>query len=246
MLRPAGERSALADVLLVSAMVSVLAISKNSVRIRFMMLLDSVERESWPPVSSNDHEGLLLDGANAAGLSGAACLPGADVMAVTPVVGWYNIGERSAVAFRIELHAVTDRGTELRWIHQDTGHGARGDVHCVIDGPASVGVASQIAGQEAEPLLAAHRRRSNSGIQPQQISHRARIARTAARTNRRDILAENQQVSPRIRGHRNADGAEDSRQHRIQEEVSKLRVVLRFIHAEAILGTGTDDEFIDE
>src|SRR5437867_7833196 len=156
MLRPAGERSALADVLLVSAMVSVLAISKNSVRIRFMMLLDSVERESWPPVSSNDHEGWLLDRANAAGLSGAAWLPGADVMAVTPVVGWHNIGERRAIAFRIELHAVTDQGTELHRIHQDAGHGARGDVHRVIDGPASAGVASQIARQASPPLLAAH------------------------------------------------------------------------------------------
>jgi len=38
-------------------MVSVVAISKNSARIRFMTLLDSVERESWPPVPSSGHEG---------------------------------------------------------------------------------------------------------------------------------------------------------------------------------------------
>src|SRR5207244_9555126 len=67
---------------------------------------------------------------------------------------------------------------------------------------------------------------SNLGIQPQQVSHRSRIVWTTARTNRRDVLAENQQVGPRIRRHRNADRAEDSRQHRIEEEIRKLRVVL--------------------
>src|SRR5438094_5037014 len=167
-------------------------------------------------------------------------------MAVTPVVGRYNIRERRAIAFRIELHAVTDHGTELHRIHQDAGHGARGDVHRVIDGPASVGVASQIARQESQPLLAAHRSRSNPGIQPQQVSHRARIARTAARTDRCDVLAEDQQVGPWIRRYRNTDGAEDSRQYGIEEETRKLRVVLRLIHTEAVFGTSPDDELVDE
>src|ERR1700747_1409256 len=67
----------------------------------------------------------LLPGADAAGLSGAACLSGPNVVAVTSVVGRHNIWERCTIAFRIELNAVTDQGAELHRIHKDAGHGTR-------------------------------------------------------------------------------------------------------------------------
>src|SRR5205814_8586023 len=87
---------------------------------------------------------------------------------------------------------------------------------------------------------------SNPGSRPREVSHRARIARTAARTDRCDVLAEDQEVGAWMRGYRNTDGDEDSRQYGIEEETRKLRVVLRLIHAEAVFGTSPDDELVDE
>ena len=65
----------------------------------------------------------LLHGANAAGLSGAACLPGTGVNAVASTVSRHYVGEGVVEAFRFSVDSVTKRQSVLRGIDEDTFDG---------------------------------------------------------------------------------------------------------------------------
>jgi hypothetical protein len=105
----------------------------------------------------------------------------------------------------------------------------------------------KIACQETETLLAAHRSRGDASVQPQKISDRACVVRTASRTYRSHVLDEREQVSARRRRNRNVkDRREQVRQQWIKEEVGELAIVLRIGDAEQVFGTGSNDQFVDQ
>ena len=70
-----------------------------------------------------------------------------------PLLAGSHVWERGAVAFRIQLYSITDRGAVLRAVHKNAGDSAGCDVDNVIDWTASVRETSEIAGQKSQALL---------------------------------------------------------------------------------------------
>lgn len=90
-------------------------------------------------------------------MPGAACLSGSSVGAVAPTVGGHNVGERIVEAFGFGVYAIAERQPVLGGIHQNAFDGSQRDVKHIVYRSTSVGIASRVAGDEAEPQLTAHR-----------------------------------------------------------------------------------------
>src|SRR5262249_21930838 len=103
-----------------------------------------------------------------------------------------------------------------------------------------------IPGEEAEAFSTSRRGWRNTRIQTKEIGYRPGILRTAPGTNWSRVDYQRQEVRARGPWNRNANRAEYSREQWIEEEVRKLCIVLRIIHAEAVFGSCPDDEFIDQ
>ena len=154
--------------------------------------------------SHDGHKVCLLHGADAAGLSGAACLSGSSVGAVASIIGRHYVGEGIVEAFRFCVCTPSPSANPYFVGSTRMPSTARSrDVKHIVDRSASVGIASLIAGDEAKPQLAADRSWWNARVQPQQIGDRSRILGPAPRTDRSLVLHENQQVSARIGCNRN-------------------------------------------
>jgi hypothetical protein len=71
-------------------------------------------------------------------LSAATLLSRAYMVAVAPVVGGQNVGERGCESAILCVHAIADSGTELNGIHENSRYCAGGDIDDIIDGPAAL------------------------------------------------------------------------------------------------------------
>src|SRR5215469_5093427 len=142
----------------------------------------------------------LLHWANAMRLSRATRLARAGMVAVASTVGGLHIGKCCLKPVTLGVDPVPHRGAILLRIREDPDDSARSDVHHVVDRSAPLRESGQIASQEAETLLASYGSRRNTGVQPQQVSNRACIARAAPRANWSHILDKREQVSTRRRG----------------------------------------------
>src|ERR1700752_4977730 len=108
--------------------------------------------------------------------------------AVASTVGWHHIGKGIVEAFGFRIYAISKRQPELRGIHQDAFDCSERDVKHVVYRSTSVGVASHVAGDEAEPFLTADRSCWNTRIEPQKIGYGSRIFWPATRTDGRLVL----------------------------------------------------------
>ena len=117
------------------------------------------------------------------------------MVAVASAVGGANVRERHLKTVTLGVDAVADRRTIFHGIRKDADDCPRRNVHYVVHRSTPLRKSSQIAGQEAESLLAAHRSRGNTGIQSKQVSDGTGIARRASRTDRRHVLHQREQIS---------------------------------------------------
>ena len=136
----------------------------------------------------------LLDGTDPVRLTGTTLLPWSDVVTVASAVCGKHIRKGGAVSFRIQLNAVANRCAETRGIKKNAGHGSCRNVDDIIDKAPSVGITGDIASQKAQTLLLGNGSGSDPRVQAQQIGNWTSILRSAARTNRRHVLHERQQV----------------------------------------------------
>ena len=93
---------------------------------------------------------------------------------------------------------------------------------------------------------AGHRRWGNSCVQAKQVSNRPSVACAAAGADGWLILRQDQQVGAGCRSNWNPERRENVRQQRIENEVGELFIVLGIVHAEAVLRSGSDDQFVDQ
>ena len=149
------------------------------------------------------HKAGLLHRANAIGLTSTTHLAGTGVVAVATAVGGRHIREGSAVTIFVTCSHHRRSRAELLGVCQNAGHGAGGNINDVVDRAPALREASQVSRQKAETLLASDWSRRNAGIQPQQISNRSGVFRTAARANRSHVLDQRQEISARRRGNWN-------------------------------------------
>jgi hypothetical protein len=96
--------------------------------------------------------------------------------AVASTVSRHYVGERIVEAFGFCVYAISERQPELRGIHEDAFDSSERDVKNIVYRSASVGIASHVAGDEAEPLLTADGSWWNARIESQKVSYRSRIA----------------------------------------------------------------------
>src|SRR5208282_3614141 len=209
MLCSAGESSVLAAPVMLWAVVNVATIIMHSAEIVLFMaclIFDLEETNRGRRFQHDGHRGWLIQRADTAGLPGAACLSGSSVRAVAPTVGGHHVGKRIVEAFGFSVYAIAERQPVLRGIHQDALDGSQRDVKHIVYRSTSVGIASRVAGDEAEPQLAAHRGRGNARVEPQKIGYRSCIFWPAPRTDGRLVLHQKQQVSARIGWNRHTQG----------------------------------------
>src|SRR5271165_5280745 len=188
-------------------------------------------------------EGELLDGSSAR-------FTWIDVSTVTTARRVCEVWELRAESHIVYIDPVSEPvvGKFVEVSLENTADGdAQCDVHHVVEEAPSVGVAGCIASDESEATRRSHRRWRYSGVEPQQISDGA--GRGSRRSDRSRICDQRQQIGAGTRWdlQRSAiKGFNDVDNGRVKKEVGKLLVILRLVHAPAILGTDADHQFVDQ
>src|SRR5579864_6034719 len=163
MLCSAGEGLACAEEAAVCDKVAVVSARTRtaSVFIRFLILSNkSCGRP--PKLTATSHE--LLHGTDTAGLTAAALLSRACVVAVAAAVSRKDVRERRSIPNFIGVDAVADCRAVLFRVGEDSDDCTRRDVNYIIDGTPPLRESGQVAREEAETLLAPRRSWWNTRI----------------------------------------------------------------------------------
>src|SRR5271170_695982 len=188
-------------------------------------------------------EGELLDGSSAR-------FTWIDVSTVTTARRVCEVWEVRAESHIVHIDPVSEPvvGKFVEVSLENTADGdAQCDVHYVVEEAPPVGVAGCIASNKSEATRRSHRRRRHSGVEPQQISDGS--GRGSRGSDRSRICDQRQKIGARTRWdlQRSAiEGFNNVDNGRVQKEVGKLLVILRLVHAPAVLGTDANHQFIDE
>src|SRR6185369_9535272 len=142
--------------------------------------------------------------ANPTGLTATANLAWPNVVAVTSAVSWLHVREGGSVAVLVDVHSVSDFGSESIPVFQNPGHSTRCDIHNVIVQSTSVRESAEVSGKYSQPLLLSHWCLRNPGIQPHKVRNRPCVFWSAAWTDRGLVLHQRQQIGSRSRSHWNS------------------------------------------
>src|ERR1039457_6271227 len=201
----------------------------------------------WFPTKEQHHAVKpLYHWAKAIRLIGAAWLARALVNAIPATVSRPEDREHRLQRRAGHIYSVAQGSSVLFSVNQNPCQGPQGDVKHVVRRTPSVRPTGQVSRQETEALLAGDTGGRNAGVEAQQIGNRAGVCRLAAGTNGRHVLNQGKQVNARRGRDRHAEGRENLRDQRVQQEVGELAVLDRVVHAEPVLRTGTDDGLIDQ
>src|SRR5262245_17794426 len=162
------------------------------------------------------------------------------------VQGNLCIGKRSAARGARDERSRASRGGDIDGhAAEPAGHGAKRDVYHIVGDPASIGEAGRITSEWAHALASSFCRCGDGRVQAQHIGDGAQ--RRAGRNRGTLILRQRQQVVPwSIRDTGAINGIDNARQHGVEHEIGKLRVVFGLAGAKRVLGAGADDYFVDE